>query len=105
MQSLRDILRRSLRSSLEALSPLDRVAAAWPVAAGHAIAERSAIIRLEGSQAIAEVRDRAWLPELRAMTPRLAADLARVSGVPVADILFLAAEVGSAPRPARAQRP
>ena len=103
MQSLRDILRSSLRSSLQALTPLDRLAAAWPVAAGHAIAERSTIVRLQnaphGAQAVAEVRDLAWLPELRANTPRLAADLARISGVPLADILFFAAEPGSRPAP------
>ena len=97
MQSLRDILRSSLRESLQALTPLDRLAAAWAVAAGHAVAERSAVVRLQGAQAIVEVRDPAWLPELRANTPRLVADLARIGGVNLTDILFLAAEPGSPP--------
>ncbi|WP_419805695.1 DciA family protein [Terriglobus sp.] len=105
MQSLRDILRSSLRTSLAALTPFDRVTAAWPVAAGHAIAERSSIVRLDGTQAAAEVRDPAWLPELRANTPRLVADLARVSGVAVTDILFFAAEPGTRPRYPRTSRP
>ena len=109
MQSLRDILRANLRTSLHALTPLDRLAAAWPVAAGHAIAERSAIVRLEntanGTRAIAEVRDPTWLTELRANTPRLVADLARVSGVPLADILFFAAEPGTRPRNPLPSRP
>ena len=95
MQPLRDILRNNLRTSLQALTPLDRLAAAWPVVAGHAIAERSEIVRLEGTQAAVEVRDPAWLPELRANTPRLTGDLARVSGVAVADILFFAAPQGT----------
>ena len=107
MQSLRDILRGKLHTSLSALTPLDRLAAAWPVAAGHAIAERSTIVRLEnhaeGAKAIAEVRDAAWLPELRSNTPRLTADLAQVSGVPLTDILFFAETTGaskpSGPRP------
>lgn len=103
MQSLRDILRSSLRSSLNALTPLDRLATAWPVAAGHAIAERSTVVRLQGTQAAVQVRDAAWLPELRANTPRLVADLARVSGISLTDILFFAEASGPAtstgPRP------
>ena len=99
VQSLRDILRAELRTSLGALTPLDRLAAAWPVAAGHAIAERSTIVRLEsctaGLQAITEVTEAAWLPELRSNTPRLLADLSRISGVPLVDILFFAARPGA----------
>ena len=94
MQSLRDILRSDLRKSLRALTLLDRLAAAWPVAAGHAIAERSTVVRLHEKQAAVELSDPAWLPELRSNTPRLVADLARVSGVDLTDILFFAAEAG-----------
>ena len=101
MQSLRDILRSNLRRSLENLSPLDKLAAAWPVAAGHAIAERSNIVRFDDGQAVAEVSDPAWLPELRGMTPRLVGDLARVSGVAVTDILFVAAADNSMARQTR----
>lgn len=89
MQQLRDLLRNNLSRSLAALSPLDRLAAAWPVAAGHAIAERSSIQRLEGTVATAEVTDPAWLRQLREMTPQLRGDLSRVSGVTLTDILFL----------------
>ena len=103
MQSLRDILRSSLRSSLGALTPLDRIAAAWPVVAGHSIAERSTVVRLQGTQAAVEVLAFTWLPELRANTPRLVADLARVSGVTLTDILFFAATPDAPPR--RSQRP
>lgn len=91
MQSMRDLLRDSLRVSLNALSPTDRLAAAWPVAAGHAIAERSAVRDVRGTQAVVDVYDPGWLPTLRAATPQLAGDLARVSGIAVTDILFLAA--------------
>ncbi|GAA3756695.1 DUF721 domain-containing protein [Terriglobus aquaticus] len=105
MQSLRDILRSSLSTSLNALTPLDRLAAAWPVAAGHAIAERSTIVRLSGTQAGVEVRDAAWLPELRSNTPRLVADLARISGVPLTDILFFAETPGATPADLRRKTP
>ncbi len=89
VQQLRDLLRSSLGSSLAALTPLDRLATAWPVAAGHAIAERSSVVRLEGSVSYVEVGDAAWLPQLRELTPRLRADLARISGVTLTDILFV----------------
>lgn len=103
MQSLRDILRSSLRTSLNGLTPLDRLATAWPVAAGHAIAERSTVARLEGTQAAVQVNDAAWLSELRANTPQLVTDLGRISGVPLTDILFFAEGPGApaqgSPRP------
>lgn len=89
MQQLRDLLRYNLARSLSALSPLDRLSTAWPVAAGHSIAERSSIVRLDGTVAIAEVRDPGWLRQLREMTPQLRGELARISGVPLTDILFL----------------
>ena len=88
---MRDLLRSALRTSLGGLEPLDRLAAAWPVAAGHAIAERSAVTRLEGSIAMVEVAGGAmWLGQLRSMTPQLRGDLAKISGVPLTDILFVA---------------
>lgn len=89
VQQLRDLLRSSLGSSLAALTPLDRLATAWPVAAGHAIAERSYVVRLDDFVGYVEVNDAAWLPQLRELTPRLRADLARISGVPLTDILFV----------------
>ena len=89
MHQMRDLLRSALRSSLGGLSPLDRLAAAWPVAAGHAIAERSAVTRLEGTVAMVEVGGAAWLAQLRRLTPQLRGDLAKVSGVALTDILFV----------------
>lgn len=98
MQLLRDLLRSSLRTSLAGLSAVDRLAAAWPVAAGHAIAERSAVTRLEGTIAMVEVAGGVtWLRQLREMTPQLRGDLAKVSGVVLTDILFV---TPGPPRPA-----
>ena len=91
MQHLRDLLRSSFRTSLGNLEPLDRLATAWPVAAGHAIAERSAVTRLEGTIAMVEVvGGEPWLRQLREMTPQLRGDLAKVSGITLTDILFVA---------------
>ena len=90
---MRDLLRSSLGKSLSALGALDRLAMAWPVAAGHAIAERSSVTHLSGGVATVLVRgDSAWLDQLRRMTPQLRGDLCKVSGIAVTDILFLAAD-------------
>ncbi len=89
MQALRDILRQSLKSSLDKLAPLDRLAAAWPVAAGHSIARHSAVISLQNGVATVEVTTPEWLQQLRSMTPQLRGDLQQVSGIPLTDILFV----------------
>jgi predicted nucleic acid-binding Zn ribbon protein len=93
---MRDLLRSSLLKSMRSLGSLDRLAMAWPVVAGHAIAERSSVAELNGSVATVVVSgDDAWLDQMRRMTPQLRGDLAKVSGVTLTDILFLAADATS----------
>lgn len=88
MQSMRDVLRLSLAASLARHSPLDRLGAAWPVVAGHAVSERSAVTALDGTVVTVTAETQAWLQQLRAMRQQLLHDLARVSRVPVTDILL-----------------
>lgn len=99
MQAMRDLLRSALAASLDALTPADRVSAAWPVAAGHAIASRSTVTAVQGTVAHVSVHDPAWLGQLRSMTPKLLADLAHVSRVPLTDILFTTPDAPAAPSP------
>ena len=47
MQGMRDMLRGSLARSLRPLPPLDRLAAAWPVACGSALAGHGEIVGYE----------------------------------------------------------
>ncbi len=102
MQQMRDLLRSSLVKSLGSLGALDRLAVAWPVVAGHAIAERSSVTELNGRVAKVVVSgDAAWLDQMRRMTPQLRGDLSKVSGVALTDILFLAADA----TPVRRSRP
>ncbi|AFL87010.1 Protein of unknown function (DUF721) [Terriglobus roseus DSM 18391] len=89
MQLMRDLLRSSLAKSLSALSPLDRLASAWPVAAGHGIAERTSVTDLEDGAVTVTVPDAVWQAQLRTTADQLKRDLARISGVPLTDILFL----------------
>ncbi len=89
MQAIQNLLRTTLAKSLDSLSPLDRLAAAWPVAAGHAISERSIVTGWESSTVIVTVPDAAWQHQLRSSAPQLEAELARISRVPLTAILFL----------------
>ncbi len=102
MEAMRDLLRSSLAKSLERLSPLDRLSTAWPVVAGHAIAERSSVSSLEAGTVSVTVSDPGWQAQLRSVAPQLQNDLARVSRVPLTAILFVLPATG---RPGRVQDP
>ncbi len=98
MQAMRDLLRTSLGKSLSALSPLDRLAAAWPIAAGHGIAERSEVTALEAGAVTVTVADPGWQSQLRAIRTQLQTDLARISRVPLTAILFVLPSTQTAER-------
>ena len=89
MQLMRDILWRSLAKSLSTLTPLDRLAAAWPVVAGHAMAARSGVVGYEHGSVTVAADGEQWQRQLTISAPRLRNDLARVSGTPVTDILVV----------------
>lgn len=89
MQAMRDLLRTSLGKSLETLSPLDRLATSWPVVAGHATSERTTVLSFEGGSVCVSVPDAAWRNQLEMIAGQLRGDLARISRVPVTDILFV----------------
>jgi len=89
MQLMRDLLRSSLAKSLSNLSPLDRLASAWPVAAGHGIAERTSVTDFDEGAVMVTVPDAVWQAQLRSTADQLQRELARISGVPLTDILFL----------------
>lgn len=88
MESMREVLRRSLGRSLEALPALDRLAAAWPVACGKAMASWGTIVSFEAGVVRVEVRDEVSLAQLRSMGGVLQNELARIAGVPVCAIHF-----------------
>jgi hypothetical protein len=98
MQAMRELLRTTLAQSLDALSPLDRLSAAWPVATGHAVAERSSVTDLSGTVATVTVVDITWLRQLRSSANQLRSELARISRVPLTDILFVLPAGADSPR-------
>jgi hypothetical protein len=90
MQRMRDVLRDSLRRSLRPLSEEDRLAAAWRVACGPALADHAEVLHLDKEQVLhVRVTGSIWMQQFLTMRSALANDLARIAGVPLSGIHFL----------------
>lgn len=103
MQRMRDILRDSLGRSLRELTDEDRLAAAWPVACGHALAEHGELLQLDGDRILhVRVDGSAWMQQFLHMRSALSNDLGRIANVRLQAIQFH--EAGTRrlfPKPAR----
>jgi hypothetical protein len=88
MENMRDLLRGSLSRSLQALRPEDKLAAAWPVACGKALAERGTVAAYADGEVWIDVQDGAWLRQMMSMQGQLAGQMARIAGVKVSRIHF-----------------
>ncbi len=88
MDSMRELLRRNLARSLEAMPEIDRLTAAWPVACGKAMADRGEIVGFDDGIVRIEVKDALWLDQMRSMSAILQSDLAKIAGVKIAGIHF-----------------
>jgi hypothetical protein len=85
---MRDLLKRNLARSLEAMPEADRLAAAWPVACGKAMADRGEIVGFDGGILRIQVESAMWLDQMRSMGAILERDLAKIAGVRIAGIHF-----------------
>ncbi len=88
MEDMRAILRSSLGRSLHALGEADRLAAAWPVACGRAMAAHGEIAGFFEGTVSVTVTDAAWLSQMMSVRSILQNDLARISRVKVTAIHF-----------------
>jgi hypothetical protein len=88
MQGMRELLRGNLGRSLRPLPALDRLAAAWPVACGSALASRGKVVGYDKGIVRVVVSSAAWMQPLAQMRLVLTSDLARIAGVPVSAIHF-----------------
>ncbi len=88
MEGMRDLLKGTLGRSLAGLSEEDRLAAAWPVACGKAMAEHGTVVGYAEGVVWVEVVDVAWLRQLMSMRGQLAREMARIAGVKVTEIHF-----------------
>jgi predicted nucleic acid-binding Zn ribbon protein len=85
---MRDLLKGFLGQTLEGLREEDRLAAAWPVACGKALAERGVIVGYTDGVVRVQVEDGAWLQQLMSMRRQLAREMSRIAGVRVSEIHF-----------------
>ena len=88
MEGMRELLRGSLARSLAGTGEEDRLAAAWTVACGRAMAERGVISGYADGVLRIEVGDPVWLRQMQALRPTLEREVARISGVKVQSIEF-----------------
>jgi predicted nucleic acid-binding Zn ribbon protein len=88
LEGMRDLLKGSLGRSLSALREEDRLAAAWPVACGKAMAEHGTVVGYEDGVVRVEVEEGVWLRQLMSMRGHLAGEMARIAGVRVSEIHF-----------------
>jgi predicted nucleic acid-binding Zn ribbon protein len=88
LEGMRDLLKGSLGRSLGALSDEDRLAAAWPVVCGKAMAGRGTVVGYADGVVRVQVDDGIWLRQLISMRRQLAGEMARIAGVRVGEIHF-----------------
>jgi hypothetical protein len=88
MEGMRDLLKGSLGRSLRAMPDEDRLAAAWPVACGKALAERGAVVGYADGVIRVDVENNAWLRQMMSMQGQLAGEMGRIAGVGVRGIHF-----------------
>jgi len=94
MERMRDVLRGSLGRSLQALQEEDRLAAAWPVACGSALAGHGELLHFDQEHVLhVRVQGAAWMQQFMHMRSALANDLGRIAGVKVAAIHFVNAGI------------
>ena len=88
MEAMRDLLRGKLRVSLRGIREEDRLAAAWTVACGRAMAEHGAVVGYEAGVVRIEVADAVWMRQMISLGGVLEREMARIAGLPVSAIHF-----------------
>jgi Dna[CI] antecedent, DciA len=88
LEGMRDLIRGSMGRSLQALTDEDKLAAAWPVACGKAMAERGAVVGYVDGVVLLQVTDEVWMRQMMSMRTHLAGEMARIAGVKVSEIHF-----------------
>jgi predicted nucleic acid-binding Zn ribbon protein len=89
MEVMRDVLKSAMSRSLRSLQQDERLAAAWVVACGRAMAEHGAVVGYAEGTVEVEVSAGAWLEQMKSMREELTTELARIAGVPVTGIHFV----------------
>ena len=86
LEKIRDVLKGSLGRSLQALQDEDKLAMAWPLVCGRAMAEHGTVVGFADGVLRVQVTDGPWRRQLISMQGQLAAEMSRVAGVKVTEI-------------------
>ena len=82
MQGMRDVLKISLARSLRELGDEDRLAAAWTVACGAALASHGEVLHLDEERVLhVRVVGAEWASQFLQMRSMLVKEMARIAGV------------------------
>lgn len=88
LEGVRELSSRWLARSLEALAEEDKLAAAWPVACGSAVAQRGIVTGYNEGVVRIQVVDEIWMQQMMSMRSQLTAELAKIAGVKLREIHF-----------------
>jgi predicted nucleic acid-binding Zn ribbon protein len=88
MEEMRTLLKSVLGRSLEALAEEDRLAAAWTVACGKAMADHGSLMSYVEGIVTIQVTDKTWLKQMMSMRGQLTSELGKIAGVRVREIHF-----------------
>jgi hypothetical protein len=88
MEAMRDVLRGNLARSLRGIGDEDRLAAAWTVACGRAMADHGTVAGYDAGVVRVEVADAVWLRQMVSLQRVLEREVARIAGLPVGRIEF-----------------
>ncbi|NYF78202.1 DciA family protein [Granulicella arctica] len=88
MEGMRELLRGNLRRSLQAMQETDRLAAAWPVVCGVAMAVHGDVVGYHDGIVHVQVSDCGWMRQMMSMQGQIGGELGRIAGVRVTGIHF-----------------
>jgi predicted nucleic acid-binding Zn ribbon protein len=88
MEGMRELLRANLRRSLQAMTEIDRLAAAWPVVCGAAMAAHGKVVGYEDGIVSLEISDETWTRQVMSMQGQIGGELGRIAGVRVTGVHF-----------------
>jgi hypothetical protein len=88
MERMRDVLRGNLGRSLHAIQEGDRLAMAWEVACGHAMASHAKVVGYHEGLVRIEVENAVWMRQMIALRSVLEREMAKIAEMPVRGIEF-----------------
>ena len=88
MEGMRELLRNTLAKSLKASPVEDRLAAAWPLVCGRAMAAHGSVVGYEDGTVLIDVSDDVWLRQMICIRSQLATRMAQVADAKVSGIHF-----------------